>query len=303
MSTDRRPLALATCAVMPAEADEAPLEAALVAAGVDYEWAVWDDDAIDWSRFAAVLIRTTWDYTARVDAFRAWARRVEAVTPLWNPAAVVAWNSHKRYLLDLADAGVAVVPTLHVAAADPIPDLAACRARPGWTDLVVKPAEAVGSDGLSRWRADVPDGEVAEAVRALQAAGQDVLVQPFLPAIATGGETSVVFVDGEPSHAIVKVPAEGDIRSQPEHGGRLSAVSPTGDQIALGRTALAAAASQAGVRPDALVYARVDCVDHDGLPLLMELELIEPDLFVGFEAGAADRVAGAVAQRLRASSR
>ncbi len=295
-----RPLALATCAYLPAEADEEPLTDALTAAGVHWQWVVWDDDAVDWSAFAAVLIRTPWDYTTKIDAFRAWAARVGAITTLWNPAAVIEWNSHKGYLAELAERGVAIPPTVFVTTAAPVADLAAIVAAERWRDgIVVKPAAAAGSIGLSLWSLD--DDGIAGALGAigsLRAQGHEVLVQPLLAEVATVGETSLIFLDGEPSHAVVKVPADGDIRSQPEYGGRLTAVSPTPAQLALGYASIEATNAILGLRPGDLLYARVDMVDLDGTPRLMELELIEPDLFVGFEAGAAARVARAVATRL-----
>ncbi len=295
-----RPLALATCSHLPAEADEEPLTDALTAAGVHWQWVVWDDPSVDWSAFAAVLIRTPWDYTAKIDAFRAWATRVGAITELWNPAPVIVWNSHKGYMAELADRGVAIPPTVFVMATAALPDLAAIVADGGWRDgIVVKPAAAAGAIGLSQWSLD---GEglagARRAIAALQAEGHEVLVQPLLSEVVTAGETSLIFLDGEPSHAVVKVPADGDIRSQPEYGGQLTAVAATEAQVALGRASLEATGAILGLAPSELLYARVDMVDLDGTPRLMELELIEPDLFVGFEAGAADRVAAAVAARL-----
>jgi hypothetical protein len=316
--TSVRPmLALATCAELHAQADEAPLGAALGAAGIAFRWAVWDDADEDWSAYDAVVIRTTWDYADDPERFRAWAGRVDSLTRLWNPAAVVAWNSHKRYLLELGAAGVAITPTLLVDGpraaragdgagagdAGTGEDLGARIAAAGWeraaaAGLVVKPAESVGSIGLSMWGpADLAGA--AAAVADLRRAGHDVLVQPLLPAITAAGETSVIFVDGAVSHAVCKVPAEGDIRSQPEHGGRLRAVVPTSAQVALGADAIAAARARVDCGDEPFLYARVDCVDHDGEPVLMELELIEPDLFVGFDAAAAPRLVAAVRDRLR----
>jgi len=290
------PVALATCAQMPVEANEAPLVEAFARAGIDHRWAVWDDPAEDWSAFAGVLIRTTWDYTDRVEAFRSWVIAVDAVTTLWNPAPVVVWNSHKRYLAELADRGVAVVPTRYL----PVGTTAAERDLPddGGHGFVVKPAESVGALGLSRWPADATGraGAVA-AVDALHADGQDVLVQPLLPAVTDRGEFSLVLVDGQLSHTVRKVPTAGDIRSQPEWGAALSRVRATAAQEALAQAALDAALDILGV-DGALLYARVDCVDHEGEPSLMELELIEPDLYVGFDDGAADRVVAALAARL-----
>lgn len=282
---------------MPVEADEGPLEEAFVRAGVDHRWAVWDDPAEDWSAYSGVLIRTTWDYIDKVEAFRAWSATVDAASALWNPSPVVRWNSHKRYLPELAANGVGVVPTWYVARGEPISieQLPEDRGH----GFVVKPAESIGANGLTRWSSD---GEgragAAAAAAALHAEGQDVLVQPLLPSVTTGGETSVVFVDGCVSHAVRKIPAAGDIRSQPEYGSDVSAVTPSSAHTELGVRALEATATVLGLDPGALLYARVDCVDHDGAPVLMELELIEPDLYVGYDRSAADRVVAAVRRRL-----
>ncbi len=282
-----RPIALATCDPLPVEADESAIEAALSAAGVPYEWAVWDDPGVAWAGFAAVVIRTTWDYHRRLDEYLAWARAVGAVTSLWNPAELVVWNSHKGYLADLAAAGIVTVPTEVVPAAGPCPPLGEIVAARGWPpggEVVVKPAVSVGSLGASRGPSDDPS--LHAALAALVAEG-DALVQPFLPEVTTAGEVSTVFVDGAVTHALRKVPSAGDYRSQPEWGGRLEGIPPRRDCVALGRDALAAVADRFGVEP---LYARVDTIDLDGRPHLIELEIIEPDLFFGFgppEAAAA----------------
>jgi glutathione synthase/RimK-type ligase-like ATP-grasp enzyme len=281
---------------MPVEADEGPIVAAFERAGVAAEWAVWDDPTVDWSRFGGVLIRTTWDYVDKIDRFRSWATEVDAATELWNPAAVVRWSSHKRYLPALAAVGVTVVPTWFVERSTTL-DVGALPDDVGH-GFVVKPAEAVGSIGLSRWGGDERGRRDAVTAAAALRADGDVLVQPLLPAITTEGEVSIVVVDGEVSHAVRKVPAPGDIRSQPEYGSFVEAVAVGDDHRSLARDAIAGAVELVGVDADDIVYARVDCVDHDGRPHLMELELIEPDLYVGYDDGAADRVVAAVARRL-----
>lgn len=294
--TVRTAVALATCAEMPVEADEGPLVDAFERAGIPWRWAVWDDPAEDWSSFAGVLIRTTWDYHDKVDAFREWVRAVDAVTTLWNPAPVVVWNSHKRYLAELADRGVAVVPTrfVPVGTALSVADLPDDDGH----GYVVKPAESVGALGLSRWSGDdAGRAATVAATEALHRDDQDALVQPLLPAVTEAGESSLVLVDGRLSHAVRKVPAAGDIRSQPEWGADLTPMTPSAAQEALAHAALDAACDRLGLAGP-LLYARVDCVDHRGEPCLMELELIEPDLYVGHQDGAADRVAAAVVARL-----
>jgi len=293
-----RPVALATCAETHAEADEAPLEDAFARAGVAYEWAVWDDAGVDWSRFAAVLIRTTWDYTDKIDAFRTWIDDVASVTRLWNPAPFVAWNSHKGYLVELESRGVDVVPTTVVPVGTEPGPASIPAGEAG--DLIVKPAESAGSIGLTVWPAagTNPTGALA-AVTELHRAGQDAVVQPLLPQIREG-ETSVMVIDGEVTHAVRKVPAHGDIRSQPEWGADVARVEPTDAQVALGLAAIEATASIVGLPAASLLYARVDCVDRDDRPHLIELELIEPDLYVGYDGRAADLFVAALELRVGA---
>jgi glutathione synthase/RimK-type ligase-like ATP-grasp enzyme len=289
----REPIALVTCTDFPVGYEEESLERALEQLGQPYEWVVWDDPSIDWSRYGVVVVRSTWGYTEKVGAFREWLSHVDAMTTVVNPAAAIAWNAHKGYLLELAARGIAVVPTELVRSADDVvlPELA--RARRWSGGLVVKPAVSAGAAGLSVWPTTTDPGAQA-ALTALTEAGHDVLVQPLLEEIRTGGETSVVFLAGEPTHAVRKVPAEGDIRSQPHLGAAVHAVTPTDAQIALGRQAMGAAAEASGVTVDDLVIARVDCIDIDGAPQLMEIELIEPYLFLPFAPAAGERLAAAL---------
>jgi glutathione synthase/RimK-type ligase-like ATP-grasp enzyme len=258
--------------------DETPIRAACATAGVDATWEVWDDPAVDWAAYDRVVIRSPWDYHERVDEFLAWSDRVESVARLVNPAAVLRWNSHKRYLLELEAAGVPIVPTELVtgdrrSALHPIAD------RRGWPDVVVKPAVSGGAKGTTRHVADDPAGE--RALAALLAEG-DALVQPYLPEIEAHGETSVIVLGGVPTHAVSKRPIDGDFRVQVQYGGRDHPVVATSAELAL-----AAAAVDAAERVGPVVYARVDCLTVDGSPRLMELEVLEPSLFLHLAPPAA----------------
>jgi glutathione synthase/RimK-type ligase-like ATP-grasp enzyme len=215
----------------------------LAALGGDAEPVVWSDPAVDWSAYDAVLIRSVWDYFLRHDDFLAWLERVPG--PTWNPADVLRWNSEKHYLRDLEAAGVRTIPTIWEGE---IP----------WEEAIVKPTVAGGSLGLRRARKGerIAPGEMA---------------QPLLPEI-TDGELSLVFFDGELSHAIRKTPAAGDIRVQPEFGGIVERAEPTPRELAIARGVLDAAGRD-------LLYARVDLV-ADGL--LIELEAIEPRFFFAY---------------------
>lgn len=279
-------VAVVTCRELPVPApdDELLLEA-LAAAGATTAYVAWDDPAVDWSVPDVCVIRSTWDYTAHHDAFVAWA---DSVPTLWNPSEVVAWNSHKRYLLDLADAGVDVVPTRLVPRGTDL-DLAADLAH--LVELIVKPAVSVGS--FDTYRVG-PDRPLTDEIVADLVARHDLLVQPFIASITDRGETAVVVVDGQIAHSFVKRPAAGDFRVQLHYGAENALVDPTRDQVRLAEAATAAARDATGCD---LLYARVDMVDIDGRPHLMELELIEPDLWLREAPGTLGRLTAAVLDR------
>lgn len=277
---------LATCDWLPELIpDDAPLVAAFEDAGVAAVPAVWSDPAVDWSDFDLVLVRTTWDYTVRREEFVAWAERVAQSVPLWNPPETIRWNSEKGYLRDLDARGAPVVPTAWVERADG--DLAATLAERGWDDAIIKPFVGSGARGMMRVRS----GEGEDHFRELLGRGP-VLVQPFLASIETEGELTVVCLDREPAHAVRKRPRAGDIRIQPEYGGTTEPVAldeETGDAVARVLTAVHCP----------LLYARIDLVrDPAGELRVMELEAIEPRLFLEPAPGAAERVAAAVLERL-----
>jgi glutathione synthase/RimK-type ligase-like ATP-grasp enzyme len=249
-------IALATCDWLPElDPDDAPLRAAL---GDSAEPVIWSAPGIDWSAYDAVLVRTIWDYFERHAEFLAWLDRVDV--PMWNPADTLRWNSEKSYLRELEDVGVQTIPT-------------AWEGEVPWDEAIVKPLVAGGSLGLRR----AEKGEPIEP---------GFMAQPFIPDVVSAGELSLVFFDGEFSHAVRKTPAEGDIRVQPEHGGIVTAAEPSAAELAAAERVLAAAGRD-------LLYARVDFVG-DGM--LIELEAIEPRFF--FEYGP-PQAAGKLAQALR----
>jgi glutathione synthase/RimK-type ligase-like ATP-grasp enzyme len=251
-------IGLATSEELPGlDPDDAPL---LEALGNDAEPAVWSDPDVDWSSYDAVLIRSVWDYFVRHEEFLAWVERVPV--PMWNPADTIRWNSEKSYLRELEAAGVRTIPT-------------AWEGEIPWDDAIVKPTVAGGSLGLRR----AAKGEPIEP---------GFMAQPFLPDIVSAGELSLVFFDGEFSHAIRKTPAEGDIRVQPEHGGRVAAAEPTAAELATAERVLAAAGRD-------LLYARVDLV---GDAMLIELEAIEPRFFFSHARGAERRLVDALRARV-----
>jgi glutathione synthase/RimK-type ligase-like ATP-grasp enzyme len=281
-------IALATAAdQVPTDQDDAPLLAALVGAGHDAALVAWDDPAVAWETFGAVLIRTTWDYHTRREAFVAWAAEVEARTRLFNPAEVVRWNTHKGYLLELEERGAPIVPTAWLAQGDQV-DLAALAAARGWSEVVLKPAVGAGGAGIARLRPQ--DGQAT--LDALAAAG-DAMVQPYVPTVATAGELSVILFDGDVSHAVRKVPADGGLLVQIEHGGTYEPLPEVpADAAALARWVVEAAGHD-------LLFARVDLLtDEVGSWLVNELEVTEPGLFMHLIPGSAERLVAALDGRL-----
>jgi len=289
-----RRVALVTCAQVPElDADTRRLLAPLAARGVAAEPVVWDDPTVDWAAFDLTLVRTCWDYVPRRAEFLAWAR---SVPRLANPAEVLAWNTDKRYLQDLAAAGVPVVPTTWV----PPGRAWTAPARGEW---VLKPAVSMAGLDTGRYRLGDPRQRrlAVGHLRRLQAAGRAVMVQPYLHAVDTKGETALVYLGGRFSHAIRKGavldgPDTGvDRRFQTDGGLDLRARQPSVTERTLADRVLATVPGG----PKRLLYARVDLVPGPhGQPLLMELELTEPQLFLGYAPGAADRLATAISARI-----
>ena len=248
--------------------------AALTATGLIVEQRVWADPG-DLAGYDLILPLFAWGYQRDVALWYALLDRLEGEgLPVVNPVAVLRWNSDKAYLAELGAKGVAVVPTVEVAALDAAA-LDAARAALGAEEVVIKPAISGGADGTHRI--------AAGAAIPADACGQRRLVQPLMPGILADGEFSLFFFAGRFSHAIVKRPAAGDFRVQTQFGGREAAWEASGEAQALAAAALAAA-------PAPPVYARVDMVgDAAGRMHIMELELIEPSLFLNFapDGGAA----------------
>lgn len=255
---------------------------------VQVEVVDWHDPSIDWSSYDRVLLGSTWDYAHRIAEFRSWIDETAAVTDLVNPPEIVHWNLDKRYLAELAQAGVPIPPTDFRG-----PDEGMPSAFPAG-DFVVKPAVGAGSRDAASYGSEDHEAACAHIAR-LHAAGQTVLIQPFLTSIATEGEWPLLFFAGEYSHAASKrvtLPRAGLVETlfAEETVGPHQA-SP--EQITVANAALAVIVERFGTP----TYARVDLVrGDDGGYCVLEVELIEPSLFLreGAELGAADRLATAV---------
>ncbi len=283
-------IALATCSLLPdLDDDERLLIPALAAHGLGAEPHVWDDPAIAWRSFQLVVVRSTWDYSDRRDAFLAWCNSVPA---LLNPVDVITWNTDKVYLRDLERAGIPTVPTTWITAES---QLEATALPEG--EVVVKPSVSAGARNTSRYGS----GDVTRArshVEHLVAAGRSVMVQPYVASVDRDGEAGLIFIDGVFSHAVRKGPllrAPGVATDRLWAPEEISACEPDPDERAVAEATLSALRWPR----ESVLYARVDLVRRDdGAVVLLELELAEPSLFLAHGPGAAERLAAAIARRL-----
>jgi hypothetical protein len=251
--------------------------------GIEASPVVWSDDVPDPTRLELVVLRSTWDYHHRRDAFLRWIERVGRATALSNDPSTVRWNHDKHYLADLAARGLPVVPTVWGSEIDS--PTATMRQR-GWARAVLKPCVSASGEGASVLSESEPLA-AEQSFRSLRARGE-VMLQPFLDGTLVPGERSLVYLDGRYSHAVVRAPKFHDGPSIVEG----TPVLPSAPELAVGERTVAS------IEPRPL-YARVDLVPVDGAPHLMELELIEPLLYLGAHHDAPQRFAQAIAGRLR----
>lgn len=257
--------------------------------GWEVEMVPWRSREVEWARYEAVVIRTTWDYTDDPNGFLEVLDEIDGEAPvLFNPLELVRWNLEKTYLRDVERRGVEIVPTLWgrelTAGA-----LSRIRDELGTDDIVVKPV--IGANASRLHRLGPGDGPRDED-RAIRDLGdRRYLAQPFVPGVIEEGEFSLFYFDGELSHAILKRPASADFRVQEEHGGRIRPVRVDAALREAGDRAV-------GVLHPTPLYARVDVVRRaSGRYALMELELVEPSLYFRMDERAPDRFADALVER------
>ncbi|MFN4084986.1 MAG: RimK family alpha-L-glutamate ligase [Spirosomataceae bacterium] len=269
----KKRIGLVTCARLPElnEADQVLLPT-FEKLGWEAQPVIWDDPKVNWDSWDALLIRNTWDYYTKADAFRTWLSQIK--TPIWNSASLVQWNFHKFYLKELQDNGVSIIPTLFWDSQTPHLDIP-------WEQVVLKPAISAGSYQTQRVLAQ-------DLVWPTQG---EWLIQPFLPEIQQTGEYSMIFFGDQFSHGVRKKPVEGDFRVQRQYGGQYELFEPDQSQMAAAKRALKAV-------PSDFLYARVDGVMVSGAFWLMEIELIEPDLYFEFDPNIAHRLVQALAQKI-----
>ncbi len=278
--------------------DLPPLQTALQQLGADVITPAWDDASVQWSNVDVAVLRSTWDYTQRLPEFLDWIERAAARTMLLNPPAVVRWNTDKHYLGDLARRDIATVPSTFVEtdddAAQALDAFLATHLDHG--EFVVKPCVGAGSrDAQRHARAD--RAQALAHVRRLLAARRSVLLQPYLDRVDAHGETALIFVDGEFSHAIRKGPllrrGEDPTRAlfAAEH---ITPRIPEAAELLLARRTLDVLPF-----PGNPLYARIDLIHaRDKSPRVLELELTEPSLFFEHAAGSAARFAAAILRRI-----
>jgi glutathione synthase/RimK-type ligase-like ATP-grasp enzyme len=275
---------LATCREMPEpDGDESLLVEALRRRGQQVRVQAWDDDAASWGSSLCV-IRSTWNYHLRCQEFLAWCERVAGETRLANPPRVVRWNAHKTYLRALDEQGVGVTETAWLTRGDRV-DLRAIVAERGWEAVVVKPTISAGSFATVRGHRD--DLSSAEQHLREQLPQRDMMVQRYVASVEGYGERALVWIDGAITHAVRKSPR---FAGQSEQVSESMAVAE--DEARFATEVLS------HVPVDELLYSRVDVArdDRGGL-LVMEVELIEPSLFLRESPSALDRFADAIVRR------
>jgi hypothetical protein len=273
------------------------LTAALEEQGVSVAVEPWDAQRVDWQAFDLVVVRATWDYTWRYEEFLAWADSVGE--RLHNQPALVRWNADKRYMGDLAEAGIPVVATTYVEPGDPLPELDG--------EVVVKPAISAGARDTGRFGPSAHQAARA-LLHTMATQGRTALVQPYLSAVDTAGETAIVLVDGRPSHALRKhaVLAADEVaptRDDPLGGAEamydpelVKADRASDEELALAADVVAEIGRRFGEVP---LYARVDVVQGPaGSPVLLELEAVEPNLYHEQAPHSAGVLADAIVRRV-----
>jgi len=285
-----RRICFVTCRTWPDISDSDRLvQRALEARGATVEARAWNALGADWDGFDAIVLRSNWDYHFEPDAFLGWLDRLErARARVWNPPALVRWNLTKAYLLDLARAGVPTVATV-ILEDESRAGLEAVMAARGWSRVVMKPVISASAHDTRLVSAATMD----EAVAALRSGAirRPVLVQPFVEEIQSRGEWSLVFIETEMTHAVLKRPAAGEFRVQPRLGGTVETPEPPDGVWAVAQAALAAL-------PVPPLYARIDGVETAAGFRIMEVEVNEPGLFFPHAPDAAVRFAEALLRRL-----
>jgi len=266
--------------------DDGLAHAPLARRGWQVETVPWNRPGVDWRRYDLVIIRSTWDYQNQADAFLSTLAAIEASgARLENPLAIVRGNMQKTYLRDLAARGVPVVPTIWRDGLRP-GELGVLFEAAQSEEAVIKPVMSANAQGA--WRLDRASAMTHAAEIEAYYTDRALMLQPFEPAIVNEGEFSLLYFNGNFSHGILKVPKRGDFRVQEEHGSEIRSITPEPALLAAGKAAVDAIGRK-------LLYARADLVRHGQEFRVMELELVEPALYLRMDPGAPERFADAIA--------
>lgn len=262
---------------------------ALQQVGLSAKCVGWDDADFDWNSTRAVVIRETWDYFHKIDEYRSWLELVNDASRLVNPYDTLVWNLDKFYLRDLNEEGVNIPETIFLEKGDQR-FLADLQTETGWAELIIKPA--VAGAARDTYRINVDDISAHESIFRKLVDEERMLFQQFQPDVVKNGEKTLVLMDGEYTHGILKMAKKGDFRVQDDHGGTVHSYEASEKEIAFAKQTLAK------VRPLPL-YARVDIItDVNGNLALQELELIEPELWFRFNPESARKMARAIKKSL-----
>lgn len=265
--------------------EDSLLMAALEQRGLKIRRVDWASKDFDWSGARFAMFRTTWDYFHRFAEFSAWLERVSEQTTLINPLELVRWNMDKHYLRDLDKRGVRITPTRFVEVGDSI-TLAELHAETGWEKTVLKPA--VSGAGRHTYRLDAANLAAHEPIFRELLAKEAMMLQPFQKKIITEGEKALMVMGGQYTHAVLKTAKPGEFRVQDDFGGSVHPYTPTPEEIRFAESVFAVCDPQP-------LYGRVDLItDNEGQLAVVELELIEPELWFRFHPPAAGVLADAL---------
>ncbi|SIQ50372.1 ATP-grasp domain-containing protein [Pontibacter lucknowensis] len=287
-------IALVTCQSLGdytanADSEDERLYRYLAEKGHKISFQVWDDEQVDWTAFDAIIIKSPWDYFDKINAFYTWLDKLEAMgCPVLNPVRTLRWNADKQYFKDMQAQGVKIVPTVWLEQGSTF-DADSVFTAIGRDKIIVKPrVSGAAKNTLAISREEV--GAYTDRVNALLQ-HEPFLAQPFLEEIRTQGEWSFLFFNGRYSHAVLKTAKSGDFRVQHFFGGSVHTPTPPAGMLQTATTIVEQFAHDC-------LYARVDGVELNGELVLMELELIEPFLFLSTSEGALDRYYQALQQLL-----
>lgn len=260
--------------------------------GITPVCAAWDDPQVDWKQFQALILRACFNYFRKPDLFRQWIADMESAgIPLLNAPHIVRWNMDKRYLHDLAQQGVPIVPTIWLTQGKSV-NLVSLMDQQGWSQLVMKPSVSAGA--ANTWLISRAEASAKQTEFAILLQQMDWMAQPFMPSVEQG-EWSLIYFRGEYSYTLLKKPAAGNIFVQHHHGGTAEIATPPDGFGEQGLALLQKVERIAGVPASDLLYARIDGLNENGVLTLMELELIEPYLYLELIPAAAPQFAQAIA--------